>query len=184
MADITVSKQFYFPVYNPNGSGSLIASGQTLTARRKNNVFNPTTGKVELTLVAQAVTVTGVNDDATIISWVKSSGNGYLDPSEIWDLDPDHSWSCPGPVNLTGTVDAEVTSITVNGAVNSGLSFLVTAEGAAAAQEWLNSYIHNVLGQAEAYATVVLDTEPTPDELIFYVNNFTGTVTINAAPLA
>lgn len=182
MADPIVTKQFYLPVYNANGSGALITTGGTLNARRKNNIYNPTTGRVEVSLVAQAVTLTAANEDSTILSWAKSSANGYLDPDDIWDLDPDHSWNCPPPVNLSGTVDAAVTSITINGAATS-INFALTAQGAADAQAWLNDYIHNTLGQPGAYATVVFDAVPTPDELNFYVNNFVGSVTVNSTAL-
>lgn len=184
MADPIVFKQFQLPLYKGNGSGNLIEVGDTLNLRKSSQTWDTSKGDVVLSLQAQAVTLTHVNDTADIVGWANSSANGFTLPTQVYDVDPDHVWNCPAAVNLTGSVAATVTSITVNGVANSGLSFAVNAGGATAAEAWLNDYIRNTLGIPNVYATVELDTAANPDELIFYVNNFDGSVTVNATALA
>jgi len=183
MADPITHKQFHLPVYNANGSGALIAPSDTLNVRKMSQTYNPNTGKTELVLQAQAITVAEVNDDATIIGWAVSSANGFTTAEEVYDLDPDHSWSCPKAANLSGVLTSTITSFTINGVQTTGLSFAVSAEGAAAAEAWLNNYFHNTLGLTQVYATVVFDSTPDPDELIIYVNNFDGTVKANSTDI-
>lgn len=183
MADPITHKQFYLPIYKADGSGKLIAPSDTLNVRKMSQTYNPNTGKTELVLQAQAITVAEVNDDATIVGWAISSANGFTKAEEVYDLDPDHSWSCPEPKNLEGTLTDTITSFTINGVQTTGLSFPVSADGAAAAQAWLNNYFHETLGLTQVYATVVFDGGASPNELIIYVNNFDGTVKANSTDI-
>jgi len=180
MADNIMGRRFYHPVYKDQtglaigdaGYGELIEAGDTLQV-----LLNAADGTKPL----HNLTVISVGADGREVFWEHDAGNLYVHSDMVYAVAPKHQYTCPEARNIglvaVDDITAEVTSITINGVVYTGLSFPVTAQGAEDAQEWLNTTLnHN--GEA---TVVYVDTGT--DYLQFYVMNTTAEITVNAEPM-